>query len=344
MQISDELNTQVEEVVENEVSLEEAEAAATLKPSNTTKSALLSKMMGYFAGMKKEDLSAFLDKTLAQVGKEDETVPDTSGKNAASVDMKATSVPSPTAAAVKEDVAELFAGQEDLTEEFMDKASTLFEAAVSNRVSLEVARLEEEMETKLEEQVTESIDELHNQVSTYMDYVVEKWMEQNEVAIENNFRVEATENFIEGLKGLFTENYVEVPEEKADLLGDLYAKIESLEESLESVEAENIRLSSVINEARVEAAFDEITEGLVDTQIEKLRSLSEGMEYDSVEEYEHKLQIIKDQYFNESKEKVSTGLITEEESIGSNDEPENSVVIPDEMKSYFNAISKTVKK
>lgn len=343
--MTDKLNIQVEEeVVENEVSLAEADAASTLKPSNTTKSALLSQMMGFFAGMKKEDLSAFMDKTLAQVGKEDDTVPDTSAKNAASINMNATSAPSPSAKAVKEDIAELFSGQEDLTEEFVGKATTLFEAAVSNRVAIEVARLEEEMEAKLEEEVSESIDELHNQVSTYMDYVVEKWMEQNEVAIENNFRVEATESFIEGLKGLFAENYVEVPEERVNLLGDLYAKIESLEESLELVEAENIHLSSVINEARVEAAFDEISEGLVETQVEKLRSLSEGMEYDSIDEYENKLQIIKEQYFTESKEKVSTGLITEQDSIGSNDEPENSVVIPEDMKTYFNAISKTVRK
>lgn len=309
----------------------ELDSEITESKSDNTKSAMLSKMMAFFAGMKKEDLSKYLDDVLAQVGKEDDTVPDFSAKNKTSVNMK-------------EDVAELFEGQEDLSEEFMEKASTLFEAAVANRITIETARIEEEYEQMFEEKLSESIDELHEQVSTYTDYVVEKWMEQNEVAIENNFRVEATENFIEGLKGLFSENYVEVPEEKVDLLGELYEKIESLEESLESVESENIRLSSVINEARVEAAFDEISEDLVDTQVEKLRSLTEGMEFDSIEEYEKKLKVIKDQYFNESKERVSTGLITEEDSIGSNDEPEDSAVIPEEMKSYFNAISKTVKK
>ena len=343
--MSDEMNTQVEEVVENEVSLEEASAEATLKPQNATKSSMLSQMMGMLAGMKKEDLSSFLTKTLAQVGKEDETVPDTSAKNAASVAMKGgVTAPSPTTGAMKEDVQELFGEQEDLSEEFKTQASTLFEAAVQNRVVLEVARLEEEFDAKLEEQVTESLDELHEQVSNYMDYVVEKWMEKNEVAISNNFRVEATEQFIDGLKNLFAENYVEVPEEKIDLVDVLESRVAELEESLESVEAENVLLNKVISEAQVEAAFDDVSEGLADTQVEKLRTLTESMEYDSIEEYTQKLEIVKKQYFSESTESETTGLITEEDSVGSNDEPEQQQMIPEEMKGYFNAISKTIKK
>lgn len=343
--MSDEMNTQVEEVVENEVSLEEASAEATLKPQNTTKSSMLSQMMGIFAGMKKEDLSSFLTKTLAQVGKEDETVPDTSAKNAASVAMKGgVTAPSPSTGAMKEDVQELFGEQEDLSEEFKTEASTLFEAAVQNRVVLEVARLEEEFDAKLEEQVTESLDELHEQVNNYMDYVVEKWMEKNEVAIANNFRVEATEQFIDGLKNLFAENFVEVPEEKVDMIGELESRVAELEESLESVEAENVKLNKVISESQVEAAFDDVSEGLADTQVEKLRSLTESMEYDSIDEYTQKLEIVKKQYFSESPESETTGLITEEDSVGSNDEPEQEQMIPEEMKGYFNAISKTIKK
>jgi len=343
--MSDEMNTQVEEVVENEVSLEEASAEATLKPQNATKSSMLSQMMGIFAGMKKEDLSSFLTKTLAQVGKEDETVPDTSAKNAASVAMKGgVTAPSPSTGAMKEDVQELFGEQEDLSEEFKTEASTLFEAAVQNRVVLEVARLEEEFDAKLEEQVTESLDELHQQVNNYMDYVVEKWMEKNEVAIANNFRVEATEQFIDGLKNLFAENFVEVPEEKVDMIGELESRVAELEESLESVEAENVKLNKVISESQVEAAFDDVSEGLADTQVEKLRSLTESMEYDSIDEYTQKLEIVKKQYFSESPESETTGLITEEDSVGSNDEPEQEQRIPEEMKGYFNAISKTIKK
>ena len=350
--MSEENQIEVEEavdVVEQEESLEEASsgAAETLKPS-ATKTQMLGDLMSKVAGMTKQDLSAFLDKTLAQVGKEADSVPDTSGKNAASVNHSGAGVPSPRVAvpakAMKEDMDELLADQEDLSEDFKAKASTLFEAAVQNRVVLEVARLEEEFETQLEEKITESVDELHQQVEQYMDYVVEQWMQENEVAIESNFRVQATESFIDGLKNLFAESYVEVPEEKVDLIADLQQSVAELEESLESVQAENLKLNAMISEASVEAAFEEVSEDLVETQVEKLRSLAEGIEYADAEEYAEKLKIIKEQYFTESKQENEghTGLIDEEVSVGSNDESEEGTqVIPEEMKHYFQAISRT---
>jgi len=351
--MSEENQIEVEEavdVVEQEESLEEASsgAAETLKPS-ATKTQMLGDLMSKVAGMTKQDLSAFLDKTLAQVGKEADSVPDTSGKNAASVNHSGAGVPSPRVAvpakAMKEDMDELLADQEDLSEDFKAKASTLFEAAVQNRVVLEVARLEEEFETQLEEKITESVDELHQQVEQYMDYVVEQWMQENEVAIESNFRVQATESFIDGLKNLFSESYVEVPEEKVDLIDELQSAVAELEESLESVQAENLKLNAMISEASVEAAFEEVTEDLVETQVEKLRSLAEGIEYADAEEYAEKLKIIKEQYFTESKQENEghTGLIDEEVSVGSNDESEEgqAQVIPEEMKHYFQAISRT---
>ena len=351
--MSEENQIEVEEAVDvvgQEESLEEASsgAAETLKPS-ATKTQMLGDLMSKVAGMTKQDLSAFLDKTLAQVGKEADSVPDTSGKNAASVNHSGAGVPSPRVAvpakAMKEDMDELLADQEDLSEDFKAKASTLFEAAVQNRVVLEGARLEEEVETQLEEKITESVDELHSQVEQYMDYVVEQWMAENEVAIENNFRVQATESFIDGLKNLFAESYVEVPEEKIDLVAELQASVAELEESLESVQAENVKLNNMISEASVEAAFEDVAEGLVDTQVEKLRSLAEGVEFASAEEYAEKLKIIKEQYFTESTKENEghTGLIDEEVSVGSNDEDdsEKGKVIPEQMKHYFQAISRT---
>jgi len=353
--MSEENQIEVEEtvdVVEQEESLEEASSAAaeTLKPS-ATKTQMLGDLMSKVAGMTKQDLSAFLDKTLAQVGKEADTVPDTSGKNQSSISHSGAGVPGPRVAvpakAMKEDMEELLDGQEDLSEDFKEKATTLFEAAVQNRVMLETARIEEEFESQLEERVTESVDELHEQVNQYMDYVVEQWMQENEVAIENNFRVQATESFIDGLKNLFAESYVEVPEEKIDLVDELQSKLAEIEESLESVQAENLKLNALINEATVEACFDEVSEDLVDTQVEKLRSLAEGIEYTDAEEYAEKLKIIKEQYFTESKteNEGSTGLINEEVSVGSNDDSEGETqVVPHEMKSYFNAISSTIRK
>lgn len=333
--------------LENEVDqVEESVAANTLKPG-ASKSELLSQMLRVVGGMKKDDLSAFLKKTLDQVGKEDDSVPDTSGRNAASIAMKATSKPNPTAAAVKEDVEGLFSEQEDLSEEFKKKASTLFEAAVANRVSIESARLEEEFETKLEEQVSESIDELHTQVESYIDYVAEKWVEENRVAIETGYRTEMTENFIRGLKGLFEENYVDVPEEKVDLVGQMESRISELEESLEESSAENIRLSKEIHLKEQCEITDSLAEDLTDTQKEKFFSLAENLSFEDLDEYKEKLGVIKEEYFSEtsSGESYSTGLINEDYSIGSNDEDESeTVVIPEEMKNYVSAISRTIKK
>lgn len=351
--MSEEMNYEVEETVdvEQEESLEEASAAqASLKPS-ATKTQMLGDLMSKVAGMTKQDLSAFLDKTLAQVGKEADSVPDTSGKNASSVSNSGAGVPSPRVAvpakAMKEDLEDLFGDQEDLSEDFRLRATTIFEAAVNNRVQLEMVRIEEEAEEMIEAGISESVSELHEQVEKYMDYVVEKWMEENSVALENNFRVQATESFIDGLKNLFQESYIEVPEEKIDLVDELQSYVAELEESLEVIEAHNVELTKVISEATVEAAFEDVSEGLVATQVEKLRTLAEGVEYANADEYAEKLKIIKEQYFTESKKENEgfTGLINEEVSVGSNDEvAENEQRIHPDMAPYFDALSRTARK
>lgn len=346
-EILDEANEDIveDEAVEETVE-EETAAQASLKPSNSSKSSMINQLMKYVAGMSKDDLSSFLTKTLDQVGKEADSLPDNSGKNQSSISNSGAGKPSPVVAkAVKEDVAELFADSE-LSEEFVDRAATLFEAAVSNRVSLELTRIEEEFESKLEEQVTASVDELHGKVNEYMDYVVEKWMEDNEVAIISNYRAEATEEFINGLKDLFEKNYVEMPEEKVDLLGELEGKVAELEESLNKVEAEKIELSKELNDSKIERAFEEVSEGLADTDAERLRTLSESIEYANVDEYKDKVGLIKEQYFEKAvkSEESTTGLIAEEQSIASNEEEEGKVIVPEEMKGYFSAIARTTRK
>lgn len=353
--MSEELNSEVvaEETVDvnvQEESLEEASAAAaTLSPS-ASKSQMLSDLMSKVAGMTKQDLSAFLDKTLAQVGKEADSVSDTSAKNKSSVSNSGAGTPSPRVAvpakAMKEDLEAMFADQDDLSEEFRTQATTIFEAAVNNRVQLELAEMQEQFDAQLDEEVTNAVSELHEQVEKYMDHVVDTWMEENQVALENNFRVQTTESFIEGLKNLFAESYIEVPEEKVNLVDELAEQVIQLEEALESVQAENVELSRVISEATVEATFDEVSEGLVQTQVEKLRALAEGVEFNSAEEYAEKLKIIKGQYFTESAKDTEgfTGLINEEVSVGSNDDVEEQQQVHPDMKPYFDALSRTIRK
>lgn len=322
-------------------------AAQTLVPKNATKTEMLAQMLRATAGMKREDLSGFLKSVLDQVGKEDETAPDNSKKNAASISMcsAGTTVPASTPYSVREDLDTLFDEGDELSEEFKTSVADLFEAAVANRVTLIQTKLEEDFEAEFEQKITEAIDEISEQNSTFMDYVARKWLDENVVQIENNIRLEHTEKFINGLKQLFTEHYIDVPDEKLDLVGDLEEKIAGLTETLENVAAENLRLTNLIEEAQREAIFDSICEDLTDTQVEKFKTLSENVEFSNADEYKSRLNIIKTKYFNESlDENGSTGLIQEEGCVGMNDESNNEVRVDPSMNSYLTAISRTNKK
>jgi hypothetical protein len=342
--------TEGDAVVESVEQVDEASSSAeTLKPA-ASKSSMMSDLMSKVAGMSKEDLSSFLDKTLAQVGKEADTVPDTSGKNKGSISNSGAGVPAPrvatpSKAAMKEDLQDLFSGSE-LSEDAQTQFATIFEAAINNHVSIIEAQMNEQVEQLVEEQVTTSVEALTEQVDQYMDYCVSNWMEANEVALHNNIKVDMTENFIEGMKNLFAESYVEMPNDKVDVVETLLGAVSELEEALELVEADNVLLTNLISEATLESAFDEVTEGLVQTQSEKLRQLSEGIEYASVDDYVEKLKIIKEQYFTESvKEEGHTGLINEEVSVGSNDDAEDAPsYVSEDVRQYVQAISNTNRK
>lgn len=241
---------------------------------------------------------------------------------------------------VNEDIAALFG--DDLTEEFKEKASTLFEAALNDRVAAEVQRLEEEKQAEIEALK----DELTEQVDTYMSYVVEQWMKENEVAIENSLRSEIVENFISGLKTLFVENYVDVPEDKADLINDMAEHVEELEASLNEAISENIEMKKMINEAQMEAIFDDVCEGLADTQAEKLKVLVEGIAFEDADSYRRKVEIVKENYFSDKK-KTGTSLVAEEQDAIDPDTEAGKVALKSNdpvVNRYVEAISKSLKK
>jgi hypothetical protein len=238
---------------------------------------------------------------------------------------------------MKEDVAEMFSG-EDLSEEFKERVSTIFEAAISARSNLETVRLEEEFATKLDEAVVAIQEEMTEKVDQYLDYVVEQWIEENKLAIEASIRTNVTEDFMEGLRNLFAESYINVPDEKLDVLGELQAQVDELEEKLDESVNKQLELQAILDEATKEATFDEVSEGLAATQVEKLRTLAEGIDFSSAETYAKKLNIIKDKYFSEKKE-VSTGVVTEEAENGV-DQP---VEVPAHMAHYVASISRNAK-
>jgi len=195
-----------------------------------------------------------------------------------------------------EHVEKMFEGQ-DLSEEFKEQASVIFEAAVNERVKEELEVLGEEYEQKLEEQVDTVVEELVSQVDTYLDYVVEKWMEENELAIENGIRTEITESFMEGLRDLFAEHNIDIPDDDADTVADMAEALEEMEAKLNEAIAANIELTDQLNEALESDVFEEISEGLSANQADKLKSLVEGIEYKDIDDFKRKAEIIKENYF-----------------------------------------------
>ena len=322
---------QLTDIVENEDNLDESVASETLKP-NPTRTEMLATFTSLLAQLKGEDLSHFFNDSIKKLSVDNVPSATAPGGGPALGQM-----PMATLGAMKEDVAEMFSG-DDLSEEFKERASTIFEAAVTARMNLETVRLEEEFAAQLDEAVVAIQEEMTEKVDQYLDYVVEQWIEENKLAIEASIRTNVTEDFMEGLRNLFAESYINVPDEKLDVLGELQAQVEELEEKLDESVNKQLELQAILDEATKEATFDEVSEGLAATQVEKLRTLAEGLDFSGAESYAKKLNIIKDKYFSEKKE-VSTGVVTEEAENGI-DQP---VEVPAHMAHYVTAISRNVK-
>jgi hypothetical protein len=230
------------------------------------------------------------------------------------------------------DVAEhmdaMLSGQE-LTEDFRDKAKTIFEAAVLEKINEEVDRLDAQYEETLEENVAEIRTEVSEKVDEYLTYVAKEWLEENKLAVENGLKLEIMENFIKGLKSVFVENYIDIPEEKIDLYQESQTKLEDTESKLNEQIEKNVKLVKEINETRRVIALRDLTEGLTDTQKDKIASLAEGVEYTSDEEYREKVAIIKENYFPKSgvvtestdTETSTESVITEETDTALEDSP-----------------------
>ena len=197
---------------------------------------------------------------------------------------------------VKEDVDALLNGEE-LSEEFRAKAETIFEAAVMTRVKAEVARIEEEFESKLAEQVEKNTEGLVEQVDGYLGYIAEQWMTQNEIALERGMKSDILEGFIGGLKNLFEEHYIDIPEEKFDVLGEMESKIDELEAKLNEQVAANIELSKTLAESNRAEIVKTVSEGLTATETEKFMSLVEELSYEDQASFETKVKTIRENYF-----------------------------------------------
>lgn len=339
---------------------EDTQASASLKAGSKSiadpkaidgsKVAMMKTMMSMASGMGKEDMTDWFNKAIALIGHEADKVGDNSGKNASSIDTTLGSGPKSKDAMIKlasitpgqsmrEDVADLF-GTEDLSEEFKEKAAAIFEAAVVSQLLVAREELNEQFETLLAEEVerieTQSVENLDK----YLDYVVEEWMKENEVAVESSLRTELTNDFMNGLKNLFAEHYIDLPEDKVDVVESLSDKVAKLEDKLNATITENLELKNELVNAELSAVVEELASDLVMTQQEKFKSLAEEIEFDGeIDNFKKKLEIVKETYFNDA---TTTTSNIEEETFES--DTDSQPVTNPLVNRYVQAISRTAKK
>ena len=213
---------------------------------------------------------------------------------------------------MKEDVDALFGDDSTISEDFKSKAATIFEARVFDRVAQIQEEIESEYAGMLEEAVETIKADLTEKVDDYLNYVVEQWMEENQIAIESGLRSEITEDFIAGLRNLFAENYINVPEDKVDLVEELATKVEELETKLNEEIETNIEYKKALTEAIKEQLTLEVCEGLTATQVEKIKSLAESVDFSTEEEYVEKLETLRENYFPSGVKKASIAHLQEQ--------------------------------
>jgi len=214
---------------------------------------------------------------------------------------------------IEDDVNALLGGEE-LTEEFKAKAKTIFEAAINSKISEIRATLEEEYSEKLAEEVAEEKEALTERVDSYLEYVSDEWMEENQLAIEHGLKTELTESFLTGMRSLFEENYVSIPDDKYDVLESMVEKLDDMESKLNEQIEKNIHLNGRLAESVADGILESVSGGLAATQKEKLASLAESVEFESEATYRDKLETLKESYFTSTSTARKTETLTEGEA------------------------------
>ena len=257
------------------------------------------------------------------------------GKTANAANKGASAPEASHLSSVKEDVDALVLG-EDLSEEFKEKAATIFEAAILSRVKQEVAKLDESYQNKLAEEVEMIKEGLVEKVDGYLDYVVEQWMEQNEIALESGMKSEILEGFVGGLKGLFEEHYIDVPEEKFDIMESLEEEADNLRAMLDEQLESNVGLKAQLAQYQVNQVIDSLSEGLAETDKEKFHALVEELDFDGLESFEKKVQTIRENYFTNK----ATTIVVESVITDTPVTLTEQVNVRPDMRGYVSALNK----
>ena len=238
---------------------------------------------------------------------------------------------------IEEDVEALLQGEE-LSEEFQEKAKVIFETAINAKVAAIREELQQSYENAIVEQVEEFKSEITERVDSYLEYVADEWIQENALAVEEGLKTEMTESFLQGMKGLFEEHYVTIPEDRYDVLESMVNKLDEMEEKLNEQIERNVALNKRLAESVTDGILGEVSEGLAVTQKEKLASLSESVEFDSEEDYREKLVTLREAYFPSrvsSAQRDSAELISEESSMSQ---------VSGSMEGYLSALQRVSKK
>lgn len=293
------------------------------EPMPKTKAGMINAMYSKMSGMKKDSLMAMYKGMHGMKMEDLEAEGEAIAEQEASYDFDA-------------DLNALVESEATLSDEFKGKAGIIFEAAVKSKIAEEVERLEENYKTELQEEVDTFKNEMVEKVDGYLNYVVENWMEENKLAIQSGLRTEIAEGFMNKLKDLFTESYVEVPESKVDLVDDLAEQVQELETKLNESTAKQIQMTEELEQFKRYEVIREHASGLAETEVEKLIKLTQDIDYVSEETFAEKVATIKESYFKKAVASGNSTDLIEEEA-------EDEVEVSDSMAQYLAAIKKTNK-
>lgn len=344
--------------VESADELDESAASETLKPNSmpagpANKAASISKIVDAMAGMDKETINKFVA-TINQIGHEADLIPGgDAAKNKSTLSTKPSaagvqlvtkleSVESSVADLIKEDVSEIFEGQ-DLSEDFKSKVSTLIESVINLKTAQRIVAIEEEYEARYNEEMDTIAENLTETLDDYLNYSVGEWLNQNKVAVESAVRADLAEGFMESLKALLTTHYIDVPNDRVDIIEEMNERIEELElfasEKLDEIEA----LKTDLVKKEAEAVVAEAAKGLTESDAEKLTKLSESVEFTSIDDLKSKVGILKEQHFKVEPAKPSTPAVLFEEAEKIVEEEETKK-LRGPMDAYVQSISRTIRK
>ena len=327
---------------------EKPKGAKDPMPKPASKAGMMNAMVKKMNDMKKEDIEmAYANMFSEEMDDEDEDEDDDENyddeddkksKKSSKKNMKF----SKEDLDLSEDVKAMLNGT-DLTEEAQERITTIFEAAVVSKVNEIIEDIAIETESDIEVSSLELEEELVTKLDSYLDYVVEEWMVDNEIAINSGLKNEMVEDFLSGLKDLFVEHYIDIPEEQVDVVEELVSKVDELESALNEETSKNISLNQTVKTYEKERIFNEQTQDLSDVQVEKLKDLSEGIDYSSKTDFVKKINTLKENYFNIKTTNSDVNIGDDSKNPVSLDEEADMNVSPS-MAAYASAISKSVRK